>query len=208
MPLRLAVLLSGGGTTLQNLLDRIAARTLDAEVVAVISSKPGVRGVERAHAARVPLIDTIDRRGSGSREVFSERIFARCREAHADLVVMAGFLQLVLIPEDFGLRVVNIHPSLIPAFCGQGMHGHHVHEAVLTAGVKVTGCTVHFADNQYDHGPIIAQRAVEVGDDDTPDTLAGRVFAAECELYPEVIALYGQGRLRVTGRRVTIQREA
>jgi formyltetrahydrofolate-dependent phosphoribosylglycinamide formyltransferase len=205
--LRLAVLLSGGGTTLQNLLDRIAARLLDAQVVAVVSSKPGVRGLERAHAAGIPIIDTIDRKGAGSREVFSERIFARCREARADLVVLAGFLQLVLIPDDFALRMINIHPALIPSFCGQGMYGHHVHEAVLAAGVKITGCTVHFADNVYDHGPIILQRAVPVADDDTPDTLAARVFAAECEAYPEAITLFGEGRLQVEGRRVRVRRE-
>jgi formyltetrahydrofolate-dependent phosphoribosylglycinamide formyltransferase len=204
----MAVLLSGSGTTLQNLLDRIAARTLDAEVVAALSSKPGVQGLERARSAGVPIIDTIERRACGSREEFSERIFARCREARADLVVMGGFLQLVLIPDDFALRVVNIHPALIPAFCGQGMHGHHVHEAVLAAGVKISGCTVHFADNQYDHGPIILQRAVPVEEDDTPESLAARIFAAECDAYPEAITLFGQGRLRVEGWRVRVLKEA
>jgi len=117
---------------------------------------------------------------------------------------MAGFLQLLTIPEDFQLRVMNIHPSLIPAFCGKGFYGHHVHEAVLEAGVKITGCTVHFADNQYDHGPIILQRAVPVLDDDTPESLAQRVFEAEKEAYPEAIRLFAQGRLVVTGRRVRI----
>ena len=98
---------------------------------------------------------------------------------------MGGFLKHVLIPADFENRVVNIHPALIPAFCGQGFYGHRVHEAVLDAGAKMSGCTVHFVDNVYDHGPIILQRTVPVLDDDTPDTLAARVFAAECEAYPE-----------------------
>jgi phosphoribosylglycinamide formyltransferase-1 len=208
MTLRLAVLLSGGGTTLQNLLDRIADNRLDAEVVAVISSKSGVRGLERAHAAGVPLIDTVERKQCPTREVFGERIFTHCRAVRADLVVMAGFLQLLPIPDDYALRVMNIHPALIPAFCGQGMHGHHVHEAVLNSGARITGCTVHFADNEYDHGPIILQRAVEVHDDDTPETLAARVFLAECETYPEAIRLFAQRRLRVEGRRVRILPES
>jgi phosphoribosylglycinamide formyltransferase-1 len=100
---------------------------------------------------------------------------------------------------------LNIHPALIPAFCGKGFHGLHVHRAALEAGVKVSGCTVHFADNQYDHGPIILQRAVPVLDDDTPETLADRVFAEECAAYPEAIRLYAQGRLLVQGRRVLIR---
>jgi phosphoribosylglycinamide formyltransferase 1 len=97
---------------------------------------------------------------------------------------------------------MNIHPALIPAFCGKGFHGRHVHEAVLASGVKVSGCTVHFADNVYDNGPIILQRVVPVFDDDTPDTLAARVFAQECEAYPEAIGLFAEGRLRIEGRRV------
>jgi len=195
---RLAVLLSGSGTTLQNLLDR------GFDVAAVVSSKPGVRGLDRARAAGVPLVETVERKACPSREAFGERIFGVCRQAKADLVVMAGFLQLVPIPDDFAHRVMNIHPALIPAFCGQGMHGRHVHEAVLASGVKLTGCTVHFADNEYDHGPIILQRAVPVEDDDTPDALAARVFAAECEAYPEAIRLFAAGRLGVEGRRVRI----
>jgi phosphoribosylglycinamide formyltransferase-1 len=120
------------------------------------------------------------------------------------LVCLAGFLQLISIPEDFQGRVMNIHPALIPAFCGKGFYGHHVHEAVLAYGVKITGCTVHFCDNQYDHGPIILQRAVPVLDDDTPDSLAARVFQQECEAYPEAIRLFAEGRLRIEGRRVRI----
>jgi folate-dependent phosphoribosylglycinamide formyltransferase PurN len=117
---------------------------------------------------------------------------------------MAGFLQLITIPEDFQHRVMNIHPALIPAFSGKGFYGHHVHEAALAMGVKVSGCTVHFADNQYDHGPIILQRVVPVLDDDTPDTLAARVFEQESEAYPEAIRLFADGRLTVEGRRVRV----
>src|SRR5690606_28613776 len=111
------------------------------------------------------------------------------------------------IPDDFAGRVVNIHPSLIPAFCGHKMYGHFVHEAVLNYGCKVSGCTVHFVDNQYDNGPIILQRTVNVAEDDTPDRLAARVFAAECEAYPAALRLYANGRLQIVGRRVIVQAE-
>jgi folate-dependent phosphoribosylglycinamide formyltransferase PurN len=154
----------------------------------------------------IPSI-AITRKDSGTLHEFSRRIFEECRKANADLVCLAGFLQLIHVPDDFLGRVMNIHPALIPAFCGKGMYGHHVHESVLAAGVKVTGCTVHFADNEYDHGPIISQRAIVVHGDDTPDSLAARVFAEECVAYPEAICLFAEGRLLVDGRRVRIVKE-
>ncbi len=117
---------------------------------------------------------------------------------------MGGFLKQLTIPSDFANRVVNIHPALVPAFCGRGFYGHRVHEAVLEYGAKLSGCTVHFADNQYDHGPVILQKAVPVLDDDTPESLAARVFQAECEAYPEAIQLIADNRVRVEGRRVRI----
>src|SRR5207249_9123441 len=150
----------------------------------------------------------VERKNCVSREEFSARIFGYCRDAGTDLVCMAGFLQLVQIPEDYLGRVMNIHPALIPAFCGKGFHGRHVHEAVIESGVKVTGCTVHFADNVYDNGPIILQRTVPVLDDDTPDMLAARVFEQECAAYPEAIRLFGEDRLKIEGRRVRILPEA
>jgi phosphoribosylglycinamide formyltransferase 1 len=193
--MRIAVLLSGGGTTLQNLLDR------GLPVALVVSNHADAFGLQRAQKASIPTA-VIDRRSAGTRAEFSRRIFDACRAAKVDLVCLAGFLQLIEVPDDFMGRVMNIHPSLIPAFCGHGYYGHHVHEAVLAYGAKITGCTVHFADNEYDRGPIILQRAVPVLDDDTPDTLAARVFSAECEAYPEAIRLFGEGKLRVEGRRV------
>jgi len=146
----------------------------------------------------------VDRQASGSLEEFSRRIFEYCRRANADLVCLAGFLQLVQVPVDYLGRVMNIHPALIPAFCGKGYYGHRVHEAVLASGAKVSGCTVHFADNEYDHGPIIVQRTVPVLDDDTAETLAHRVFVEECEAYPEAIRLFAESRLRIEGKRVRI----
>jgi formyltetrahydrofolate-dependent phosphoribosylglycinamide formyltransferase len=202
--LSLAFLISGSGTTLQNFLDRIADGRLRARVVQVVSSRADAFGLERARRAGVPAA-VVERKGCPSTEEFSRRIFELCRAAGADLCLLAGFLQLVLIPDDYRGRVLNIHPALIPAFCGKGYYGHRVHEAALAAGVKVSGCTVHFADNQYDHGPIILQRVVPVLDDDTPDSLAARVFEQECESYPEAVRLFAEGRLHVEGRRVRIR---
>ena len=202
-PIRVAVLLSGSGTTLQNLLDRCAEGRLPARIVAVIANNADAFGLERARRANIAA-HVVERREAGSRAEFSRRIFAHCRDAQADLVCLAGFLQLIEVPDDFLGRVMNIHPALIPAFCGKGYFGHHVHEAVLAYGAKVSGCTVHFADNQYDHGPIILQRTVPVLDDDTPETLGQRVFAAECEAYPEAIRLFAEERLKMDGRRVRI----
>jgi phosphoribosylglycinamide formyltransferase-1 len=202
-PIRLAVLLSGNGTTLQNLLDRSADGRLHAQIVVVIANHADAFGLVRAERSGVPAA-VVERKDCASRDEFSRRIFDLCRQAGADLVCMAGFLQLLDIPEDFQNRVMNIHPALIPAFCGKGYYGHHVHEAVLAYGAKVSGCTVHFTDNQYDHGPIILQRTVSVLDEDTADTLAERIFRQECEAYPEAIRLFAEGRLRVEGRRVRV----
>ena len=131
-------------------------------------------------------------------------MFDQCRSAQVDLVVMAGFLKHVLIPTDFDNRVVNIHPALLPAFGGQGFYGLRVHEAVLASAARVSGCTVHFADNVYDHGPILLQRQVPVLDDDTPEALAARVFAAECEAYPEALRLIARGKVAIEAGKVRV----
>ncbi len=193
-PLRLAVLISGGGTTLRNLISKIAAQKLDAKIELVISSSAKAGGLEIAKVAGIPAI-VVSPRDFATPEEFSEAIFDPCRKAGVHMVVLAGFLKHVLIPADFEHRVTNIHPALIPNFCGAGLYGKHVHEAVLQSAARVSGCTVHFVDNQYDHGPIILQRNVPVLEDDTPETLAARVFDAECETYPEALRLIGQGRV-------------
>lgn len=203
MPIRLAVLLSGGGTTLQNLLDRIAANRLDATVAVVVSSRAEAFGLERARRAGVPSV-TVARRAHPDGAAFNDALHAALEPHAVDLVVLAGFLSLFEPRARYAGRVLNIHPALIPAFCGEGFYGHRVHEAVLAAGVKVSGCTVHFADEHYDRGPIILQGCVPVLEDDTPDTLAARVLALEHELYPQAIQLVAENRLRVEGRRVRI----
>lgn len=203
-PLKLAVLISGGGTTLRNLLAKIAGGELDARIDLVLSSTPKARGLEYAREAGINIA-VLEQKKFASLEAYSQAVFDACRQSQCDLVVMAGFLKFVTIPADFEWRVVNIHPGLIPAFCGLGFYGHHVHQAVLDYGAKLSGCTVHFVDNQYDHGPIILQRAVPVLDDDTADTLAARVFEAECEAYPDALRLIGAGRIAVAGRKVMIR---
>ncbi len=202
-PVRLAVCVSGGGTTLQNLIDLTRAKALKAEVVRVVASRPGIGAIARAEAAGVPVSVAV--RAKSTLADFSRAVFDPIRQSRADLVVLGGFLSLVEIPADYRGRVINVHPALIPAFCGKGFHGSAVHTAAIETGVKVSGCTVHFADNTYDTGPIILQRTVPVLDDDTPATLAARVFRAESQALPEAIALYAAGRLTVEGRLVRVR---
>lgn len=185
MPIRIAVLLSGSGRTLENLLERIADGTLGATVGIVVSSRGDVRGVRIAHRAGLPV--HVLPKGNTPLPIWSSAIFNACRAVDAELVVMAGFLNLVEIPTDFVGRVVNIHPALLPAFGGKGFHGIHVHRAVLERGCTVSGCTVHLVDNEYDHGRILLQRTVPVLPDDTAESLAARVFAEECVALPEAI---------------------
>ncbi len=203
-PIRLAVCVSGGGTSLQNLLDRVAAGALDARIVQVVASRPGIAAIEKAERAglSVAIADASSRKADV--DAFSASVFDPIRASGADLVLLAGFLALVRIPEDFRGRVVNIHPGLIPSFCGRGFYGERVHQAALDYGVKVSGCTVHFASDEYDEGPIILQKVVPVLEDDDARALAARVFAAEREALPEAVALYAAGRLSIEGRRVRI----
>ena len=201
--LKIAVLLSGSGTTMQNLIDKIREGTLNAQIVLAIADRANTRGLERATVAGIPT-KLVLREDCATLAEFSEKIFGQCRQFQANLVVMGGFLRLIQVPQDFENKVINIHPSLIPAFCGKGFHGLNVHRAVIEAGNKITGCTIHFADNIYDHGPIIMQCPVKVLDDDTPETLMKRVFEEECRAYPEAIRLFGEGKLQIDGRRVRI----
>lgn len=202
-PLPIAVLISGGGTTLLNLIEKINNGSLPVEIKLVISSSSKAGGLQYAAGESIPTL-VVRRNDCDSPEAFSEAVFGPCREAGIELVVMGGFLKHIPIPPDFENRVMNIHPGLIPAFCGQGFYGQRVHEAVLEYGAKVSGCTVHFVDNEYDHGPVILQRAVPVEEGDTPKSLAERIFHAECEAYPQAISLFAAGKLKVENRRVHV----
>jgi phosphoribosylglycinamide formyltransferase 1 len=205
-PIRLAVCVSGGGTTLQNLIDQIRKRRLKAEVVQVVASRPRIGAIARAEAAKIPL--ALANYQSRSRSEFSASVFEPIRHAKADLVILAGFLSLVKIPADYKGRVINVHPALIPAFCGKGFFGSKVHQAALETGVKISGCTVHFADDTYDTGPIIVQRPVPVMENDSVETLAARVFKEECIALPEAISMFAEGRLKLDGRRVHVAPKA
>lgn len=191
-PLKLGVLISGGGTTLVNFLRQRDEGRLPIEIPIVLADRD-CSGVARALQAGLAC-EVIPRRSFPDTATFSAAVFDRLRKAQVDLVTLAGFLARIDVPDDFAMRVMNIHPALIPSFCGKGMYGHRVHEAVLARGCKISGCTVHYADSEYDHGPIILQRSVPVLDDDTPDSLAARVFEAECEAYPDAIRQFAKKR--------------
>ena len=176
-PPRIGVLLSGTGRTLVNFLDCIRDGKLDAAVACVISDRPDVRGLQHATDAGIPTTVTRD----------TEAIFAFLDEQDVDLVCLCGYLRLLEIPERFAGRALNIHPSLLPKYGGQGFYGHHVHRAVLAAGEAETGCTVHLCDAEYDRGTILLQEKVPVLPGDGADDVAARVFAAECEAYPKAV---------------------
>jgi len=202
--LPIAVLISGTGRTLKNLIEKIDANELDCEIKIVIASSKNAKGVQFAEKARIP-IQIIERSYYENKEAFSEAVFQECRLANVELVVMAGYLQLLHVPDNYMNKVVNIHPSLIPSFCGQGYYGLRVHQAALEYGVKVSGCTVHFIDNKYDNGPVILQKVIPVMEDDTPDTLNNRVFyEGECVAYPEALQMIAEGRVHLEGRKVHI----
>ena len=188
-PHRLAILLSGSGRSLVNLHDRILDGSLRAKINHVVSSRGDVQGVERAFERGIP-VEVVERKQflvNGRFDDIAYQAALTRAVGDVDLVCMAGFLSLWRIPEAYKGRVINIHPALLPDFGGAGMYGHHVHEAVIASGQTESGCTVHFCDNEYDHGPIILQRKVSVCPDDTPEMLATRVFAQECLAYPEAI---------------------
>ncbi len=206
--LRLGVLVSGGGTNLQSIIDHIQSGYLPAEVAVVISSREGAYALERARRHGIPRY-VVKRADFDSQQEFEDEMIKILGRYEVELVALAGFIK-VLSPHfvrAFPNRIMNIHPSLIPAFCGRGFYGEKVHRAVLDYGVKVTGVTVHFVDEGTDTGPIILQKAVTVEDDDTPETLAARVLKEEHKLYPRAIKLYAEGRLEIKGRRVFIKNE-
>lgn len=207
--LNIAVLVSGGGTNLQALIDaEHSGKIKNGTITCVISSSPDAYALERAKnngiAAKV-----VRRKDYPDRKAYSQAIVAALQEAKADLVVYAGFMVILdeVVAKAFPNKMMNVHPALIPSFCGKGFYGLHVHEAVLEAGVKLTGATVHFVNEVCDGGPIILQKAVEVREDDTPETLQRRVMEqAEWEILPEAVSLFCQGKITVQGNKTTISR--
>jgi len=203
-PIRLAVVLSGSGTTLQNFMDRIDRDELPARVVLVVSSVEGAYGLERARKAGVPA-RTVARSAFSGRRDFSIALTKALQEHDPDLVAFAGFIHLWEVPDSFDGKVMNIHPALVPAFSGKGYYYDRVHAEALDRGVKVSGCTVHFVNNRYDEGPIILQKTVVVLYEDTIETLRDRVQVAEREAYPAAIRLFAEGRLSIDGGRVRVR---
>lgn len=201
--IRVVIMLSGSGTTLQNFIDLSESGLLPIQITKVISSRNGVFGLQRAQLHNIPS-QVIARKDFNSWDEYNQALTKAVDGEEPDLVLFAGFMTLFWPGEKYRGRIMNIHPALIPAFCGKGMFGHHVHEAVIESGVKVTGCTVHFVDNQYDTGPIILQKVVEVFNDDTPETIAERVQEAERQIYPEAVNLFINNRLQIQGRVVKI----
>jgi phosphoribosylglycinamide formyltransferase 1 len=189
--LRLAVLLSGTGRSLENLLRVIANNELDAGIAVVVSSKSGVRGLDIARTADVPTA-VVSRDNYPDNETYSQAVYATITPFKPDLILLAGFLRKLVIPPELEGRMLNIHPALLPqsAAAGRGFYGERVHAAVLASGATESGATVHVVDNGYDTGPVILQTRVPVLPGDTTESLAARVFAAECTLYPEAIRQY------------------
>ncbi|HWB18670.1 MAG TPA: phosphoribosylglycinamide formyltransferase [Phycisphaerales bacterium] len=193
--LRLGALISGGGRTLLNLMDCIERGTLDAAVAVVISSRADTAGVERIRARGIE-VKIAAKKSFADEHAMHDQISVWLHKASVDLVCLCGYLRGFRIDPEFRGKVVNIHPSLLPKFGGKGMYGERVHEAVLRAGETASGCTVHFVDDEYDRGPVILQRQVNVKPGDTVETLAARVFEKECEAYPEAIQMIAEGRVR------------
>ena len=207
--LRVAVLVSGGGTNLQAIIDAIeSGKITNTELVGVISNNKNAYALERAKKHGIPA-ECISPKNFETRAEFNRVLLEKLNELQADLVVLAGFL--VVIPEEmirvYRNRIINIHPSLIPAFCGTGYYGLKVHEAALARGVQIVGATVHFVDEGTDTGPIILQKAVEVEEEDTPKILQQRVMEqAEWKILPQAIDLIANGKIKVTEGRVSIKK--
>ncbi len=202
-PLSVAVLLSGNGSSLENLLEHIDSGAVDAEVVVVISSKQEAFGLTRARRRGIPTV-AIPRKQHPDSKEFNDLLHAALAPYDVELVALLGFLSLFELREKYAGRTINVHPALIPAFCGKGFYGHRVHEAVLASGVKLTGATVHISDDQYDKGPILLQEAVPVLEGDTAETLAERVQEAERRLVPRAVQLFAEERVRIEEQRVRI----
>jgi formyltetrahydrofolate-dependent phosphoribosylglycinamide formyltransferase len=202
-PLRIAALISGGGRTLINILDKIDAGELNATVELVIASRGAIAGVELAQARGLD-VRIVRRRDFAADDQMHDAITTFLQEKRIELVCLCGYLRWFRVDEPFAERVMNIHPALLPEFGGQDMHGQVVHQAVLDSGGRYSGCTVHFVDEEYDHGPIILQRTCPVLPNDDHESLAARVFALECQAYPEAIRLFAARRLVLNSGRVHI----
>ena len=202
---RLAVFASGSGTNFEAIVRACEQGVLDAEVVLMVCDKPGAKVVERAAEHGVEAF-VFAPKEYASKAAYEREIVARLDATGVELVCLAGYMRIIgdELLGAYGGRIINIHPALIPAFCGPGMYGHHVHEAVLAYGAKISGATTHFVDEQVDHGGVIMQKSVPVLEGDTPETLAARVLTVEHEILPESVRLFCAEKLGVDGRQVHV----
>ena len=205
MSTRIAVLCSGGGSNQQAIIDSVEAGKIDGEIVLVLANASKAYALERARNHGIPC-EFVSKKQAGSTEAFNDVILSKLQAANVDLVVLAGYLPIVgaQIVRAYPHRIINIHPALIPSFCGVGMYGHYVHEAVLAYGAKISGATTHFVDEEVDHGGVIMQKSVPVLEGDTAETLAARVLTVEHEILPETVRLFCAGKLGVDGRHVHV----
>ncbi len=207
---RIAVLVSGQGrgSNMQAIIDACASGKIDGEVALVLGVRDNAPAMERARSAGVRTL-AISPKSFDNDQGYNDAVLAALQDNRIDLICLAGYMRVLgqNVVDAYRGRIMNVHPALIPSFCGKGMYGHHVHEAVIERGVKFTGVTVHLVDEEYDHGPIVLQTVVPVEEDDTPDTLAARVLTHEHATYTDAIALFAAGRLKIEGRRVRIRPE-
>lgn len=205
-PLKVAVLVSGGGTNLQAIIDAVKTKKIkNVKLALVLSNNPDAYALVRAEKAGIEKLVLIEKKYR-TRLEYAKTLVKELKKRKIELICLAGFM-IILDPyfiRHFKNRILNIHPALLPAFGGTGMYGHHVHEAVLKSGAKFSGCTVHFVDEGCDTGPIILQKVVPVLDDDTPKSLAKRILRFEHKIYPEAVRLFSEGRLKIMGKRVRI----
>lgn len=200
--INIAVLVSGHGrgSNLQAIIDACKDGRIDGRVAIVIGTKDDAPAIARARSEGIATV-AISPKACGSDEVYAQGVLQILNEHQADLICLAGYMRVLptQIVSAYRWRIMNIHPALIPLFCGKGMYGEHVHQAVLEYGMKVAGCTVHFVDEEYDTGPIIVQKAINVRENDTPETLAARVLVQEHKAYPKAIQLFAKGQIKVNG---------
>ncbi len=204
---RIAVLVSGQGrgSNMQAIIDACRSGKIDGEVALVLGVKDDAPAIERARTQGIPTL-SVSPKAYETTAAYDAAVFDALKAAGIDLICLAGYMRVLGqdVVDHWRDRIMNVHPALIPSFCGKGMYGHHVHEAVIARGVKFTGVTVHLVDEEYDTGPIVLQTVVPVAEDDTPETVAAKVLVEEHRTYTDAIALFAAGRLRVVGRKVAI----
>lgn len=204
--LKIAVLVSGSGSNLQALIDAVSQGKINGQIEIVISDRPNAYALKRAEENGIPAV-CIDVRLCKDKAAFESQLMKSLEDVSPQLIILAGYLTILpsSIVEKYQGRIINIHPSLIPAFCGKGFYGERVHKAVIEYGVKLSGATVHFVDENMDTGPIILQQAVEVSEEDTPETLAKKVLNIEHQLIVKAAELFCDGRLKLEGRKVRVR---